>query len=211
MKILEYFKTPIWMEEKPEFVKSLYKASNKYINEAKKKEKEWIKKYGDFGRSYHSTQLTLDNDFIDFRNYIGQKCWDFLDWHGYDMKQYQTMFTEMWVQEFAKKGGGNHSAHIHWNQHVSGFYFLKCSDKTSFPIFHDPRTGARATKLKMKEEASKGVFNGTELIQFKPKPGTLMIFPGYLEHEFVVDHGKEPFRFIHVNVQAIPKGMAKDV
>tara|TARA_X000001388_G_C2223385_1_gene120143 strand:- start:337 stop:972 length:636 start_codon:yes stop_codon:yes gene_type:complete len=211
MKILEYFKTPIWMEEKPEFVKSLYKASNKYINEAKKKEKDWIKKYGDFGRSYHSTQLTLDNDFIDFRNYIGQKCWDFLDWHGYDMKQYQTMFTEMWVQEFAKKGGGQHSAHIHWNQHVSGFYFLKCSDKTSFPIFHDPRTGARATKLKMKEEAAKGVFNGTELIQFKPKPGTLMIFPGYLEHEFVVDHGKEPFRFIHVNVQAIPKGMAKDV
>ena len=211
MKILEYFKTPIWMEEKPEFVKSLYKASNKYINEAKKKEKDWIKKYGDFGRSYHSTQLTLDNDFIDFRNYIGQKCWDFLDWHGYDMQQYQTMFTEMWVQEFAKKGGGNHSAHIHWNQHVSGFYFLKCSDKTSFPIFHDPRTGARATKLKMKEEAAKGVFNGTELIQFKPKPGTLMIFPGYLEHEFVVDHGKEPFRFIHVNVQAIPKGMAKDV
>ena len=211
MKILEYFKTPIWMEEKPEFVKSLYKASNKYINEAKKKEKEWIKKYGDFGRSYHSTQLTLDNDFIDFRNYIGQKSWEYLDHQGFDMQQYTTLFSEMWVQEFAKKGGGHHSAHIHWNQHVSGFYFLKCSDKTSFPIFHDPRTGARATKLKMKEEAAKGVFNGTELIQFKPKPGTLMIFPGYLEHEFVVDHGKEPFRFIHVNVQAIPKGMAKDV
>ena len=63
------------------------------------------------------------------------------------MKQYQTMFSEMWVQEFSKKGGGHHSAHIHWNQHVSGFYFLKCSDKTSYPIFHEPRTGARATKL----------------------------------------------------------------
>ena len=45
----------------------------------------------------------------------------------------------MWVQEFAKKGGGHHSAHIHWNQHVSGFYFLKCSDKTSYPIFHEPK------------------------------------------------------------------------
>ena len=66
------------------------------------------------------------------------------------MQQYTTMFSEMWVQEFAKKGGGHHSAHIHWNQHVSGFYFLKCSDKTSFPIFHEPKTGARCTKLKMK-------------------------------------------------------------
>ena len=89
-------------------------------------------------------------DFLDFRNYIGQKSWEFLDWQGFDMQQYQTMFSELWVQEFAKNGGGHHSAHIHWNQHVSGFYFLKCSDKTSYPVFHEPRTGARATKLKMK-------------------------------------------------------------
>ena len=36
MYINEYFKTPIWMEEKPEFVKSLNKASDKYIKEARK-------------------------------------------------------------------------------------------------------------------------------------------------------------------------------
>ena len=37
MYINEYFKTPIWMEEKPEFVKSLNKASDKYIKEARKR------------------------------------------------------------------------------------------------------------------------------------------------------------------------------
>ena len=209
MQIVEYFKTPIWIEDKPEFVKSLNKASNQYIKDAKKREKEFIKKHGDFGRSYHSTPLTMDNKFLDFRNYIGQKSWEFLDWQGFDMQQYTTMFSELWVQEFAKNGGGHHSAHIHWNQHVSGFYFLKCSDKTSYPIFHEPRTGARATKLKMKP--GNGVFHGTELVHFKPKPGTLIIFPGYLEHEYAVDFGKEPFRFIHWNIQAVPKEMAKDV
>tara|TARA_R110000737_G_scaffold273854_1_gene280685 strand:- start:150 stop:500 length:351 start_codon:yes stop_codon:yes gene_type:complete len=116
----------------------------------------------------------------------------------------------MWVQEFAKKGGGHHSAHIHWNQHVSGFYFLKASEKTSMPVFHEPRTGARATKLKMKPELTK-IVNGTELVHFKPQPGILLIFPGYLEHEFSVDYGVEPFRFIHWNITAIPKEMAKDV
>jgi hypothetical protein len=30
-----------------------------------------------------------------------------------------------------------------------------------------------------------------------------------MEHEFTVDHGKEPFRFIHFNIQAVPKEMAK--
>ena len=209
MQITEYFKTPIWIEDKPEFVKSLNKASNQYIKDAKKREKEFIKKHGDFGRSYHSTPLTMDNNFLDFRNYVGQKSWEFLDWCGFDMQQYTTMFSELWVQEFAKNGGGHHSAHIHWNQHVSGFYFLKCSDKTSYPIFHEPRTGARATKLKMKP--GNGIFHGTELVHFKPKPGTLIIFPGYLEHEYAVDFGVEPFRFIHWNIQAVPKEMAKDV
>jgi uncharacterized protein (TIGR02466 family) len=209
MQIEEYFKTPIWLEQKPEFIKSLNQASNQYIKDAKKREKEYIKKHGDFGRSYHSTPLTHDNKFLDFRNYIGLKSWEFLDWQGFDMQQYTTMFSELWVQEFAKKGGGHHSAHIHWNQHVSGFYFLKCSDKTSFPIFHEPRTGARSTKLKLKN--NKGIFHGTELVNFKPKPGTLIIFPGYLEHEYAVDHGVEPFRFIHWNIQAVPKEMAKDV
>ena len=211
MYINEYFKTPIWMEDKPEFVKSLNKASDKYIKAAKKtpEVKKYLKQFGDFGTSHHSTPLTMDNDFLDLRNYIGQKSWEFLDHSGFDMPQYQTMFSEMWVQEFAKKGGGHHSAHVHWNQHVSGFYFLKCNEKTSYPIFHEPRGGARATKLRMKNQ--KGIWPGTELVNFRPKPGTLIIFPGYLEHEYAVDHGKSPFRFIHWNITAIPKEMAKDV
>ena len=170
MFINNYFNTTIWSEQKPEFVKSLTKASNKYIKEAKNfiEAKKHIKEFGDFGRSYHSTPLTNDNNFRDFRDYIGQKSWEYLDHQGFDMLQYKTLFSEMWVQEFAKKGGGHHSAHVHWNQHVSGFYFLKASDKTSYPVFHEPRTGARATKLKMKDQ--KGVWGGSELIHFRPIP-----------------------------------------
>ena len=172
--------------------------------------KEFIKKHGDFGRSYHSTPLTADNDFLDFRNYIGQKSWEYLDHQGFDMSQYVTIFSELWVQEFARKGGGHNSAHVHRNQHVSGFYFLKANEKTSMPIFHEPRTGARSTKLKMKTNL-KEILNGNDLVHFKPQPGILIIFPGYLEHEFSVDFGIEPFRFIHWNIQAVPKEMAKDV
>ena len=209
MDISEHFKTPIWSEQKPDFIKSLNKASNKYIKKARTLNKKIIKDTGDFGFSNHSSQLFNDNDFLDFTNYVGQKSWEFLDHQGFDMQQYTTMFSEMWVQEFAKKGGGHHSAHVHWNQHVSGFYFLKASNKTSMPVFHEPRTGARTTKLRMK--SNKDISNGTELVHFKPTPGTVIIFPGYLEHEFVVDHGIKPFRFIHWNIQAVPKEMIKDV
>ena len=208
-----YFNTPIWAEEKPEFIKSLNKASNKYIKAARVRNKKIIEDTKDCGHAHHSTSLIHDNDFLDLRNYIGQKSWEFLYDHGYAMDKYQTMMSEMWVQEFSKNGGAQHSAHIHGNQHVAGFYFLKCSDKTSYPIFHEPKTGARATKLKMKPEidGTNDVFNGMDLIHFKPIPGTLIIFPGYLEHEFPVDQGSEPFRFIQWNIQAVPKEMAKDV
>ena len=53
MYINEYFKTPIWTEDKPEFVKSLNKASDKYIKAAKKmpEGKKYLNRFGDFGRS----------------------------------------------------------------------------------------------------------------------------------------------------------------
>ena len=75
MYINNYFSTSIWSEHKPEFVKSLNKASNKYIKQAKNspETKKHIKKYGEFGISYHSTsELMMDNNFLDFRNYIGE-------------------------------------------------------------------------------------------------------------------------------------------
>ena len=43
MDVHEFFKTPMWVEDKPEFVKSLNKASNKYIKEARNREKKKIK------------------------------------------------------------------------------------------------------------------------------------------------------------------------
>ena len=55
MYINNYFNTTIWSEQKPEFIKSLTKASNKYIKAARNfpEAKAHIKKHGDFGRSYH--------------------------------------------------------------------------------------------------------------------------------------------------------------
>jgi uncharacterized protein (TIGR02466 family) len=201
---LHFFCTPIWTEHKEEFVNSLNKYSEPHIKKARKRNEKAIKDLKDFGLVHHSESLLADNNFLDFKTYIGEKCFDFLIDQEFDMEKYRLAFSEMWVQEFSKNGGGHHSTHIHSNQHVSGFYFLKCSLKTSYPVFYDPRSGARATKLK----SIKKSFSADETIFFNPVPGSLVIFPGYLEHEFVIDFGKDLFRFIHFNLQAIPKEMA---
>ena len=87
------------------------------------------------------TTLIGDPSFLQLQNYIGATAHNLLIEMGFDLTNYQVFTTEMWVQEFPKKGAGQHSLHTHWNGHMSGFYFLKASEKTSRPLFEDPRAG----------------------------------------------------------------------
>jgi len=206
-----YFSTPIYSLEETSFLKDLNKITDKYIEESKKnnekilKERENFlnKKVGDHGFSFNSTSLIKDKKLDKFKNHIGNICVSILDLQGYDMSNHLLFFKELWVQEFAKNGGGHHDTHIHFNSHLSGFYFLKCSEKTSYPIFYDPRQGKNILQLPIKKETELNI--ATEMVNYKIKPGTLIIFPSYLPHQFVIDHGIDPFRFIHFNMQAISK------
>ena len=208
----DLFKCPIWFADEPGFVKDLNKASDSYIEESKKNLKADIdkrnKKYGDkgdMGHVFHSTTLIGDPSFKKLQDYIGATAYNLLGEMGFDLSHYQVFTTEMWVQEFSKKGGGHHTLHTHWNGHISGFYFLKASDKTSRPLFEDPRPG-NVMNLLPEIDKSKVTY-ATSQINYQVKPGRMIFFPSYMPHQYVVDMGYEPFRFIHWNCQAIPKGV----
>ena len=208
----DYFKCPIWFADAPEFVKDINKASDKYIDVAKKNMQPSINKRnklnkikGDLGSVYHSTSLIGNPDFKVLRDYIGATSYNLLTEMGFDMKGHQLFTTEMWVQEFAKDGGGHHPLHTHWNGHMSGFYFLKASDKTSMPLFEDPRAGNVMNLLPELDKTK--ITYASSAVHYKVKPGRMIFFPSYMPHQYIVDLGIEPFRFIHWNCQAIPKGV----
>ena len=208
----EYFKCPIWFADEPAFVDDLNKASEKYIEASKKLLKPDIdkrnKKFGDkgdMGHVFHSTSLIDDPDFKQLQDYIGATSHNLLGEMGFDLSQYQVFTTEMWVQEFAKKGGGHHTLHTHWNGHISGFYFLKADKSTSLPMFEDPRPGNVMNLLPEKDKTK--VTYASSQINYQVKPGRMIFFPSYLPHQYIVDMGYSPFRFIHWNCQAIPKGI----
>ena len=208
----EFFKCPIWYADEPKFVKKLNKASDKYIKESQKNLKKQIdtrnKKFGDkgdMGHVFHSTSLIGDPKFKELQNYIGATAYNLLLEMGFDLSNYTIFVTEMWVQEFAKKGGGHHTLHTHWNGHMSGFYFLKASEKTSLPMFEDPRPGNVMNLLPEKDKSK--ITYASSQIHYEVKPGRLMFFPSYMPHQYVVDMGYEPFRFIHCNCQAIPNSV----
>ena len=208
----EYFKCPIWFADAPHFVEHLNKASDSYIEGAKKNLKKDIDKRnkklgdrGDMGNVFHSISLIGDPNFLNIQNYIGATAHNLLEEMGFDMTNHQLFTTEMWVQEFAKKGGGHHTLHTHWNGHISGFYFLKASEKTSRPLFEDPRAGNVMNLLPEKDKTK--VTYATSQVNYTVQPGRMIFFPSYLPHQYVVDMGYEPFRFIHWNCQAIPKSV----
>jgi len=215
-----FFGTPVYKINKPEFLNEAIKVTDPIIEQAikdnqpaldKKKKflgEEVYNKVKDHGLTYHSDQLV--GKLKTLETYIGNTAHTLLDEQGYDMSLYTMFFTELWVQEFAKNGGGHHDTHTHYDNHISGFYFLKCSDKTSFPIFHDPRHGLNMARLQLKEQRATGAF-GNEKINLMVKPGDLVFFNSYLPHQFVVDDGIEPFRFIHFNLQAVRNYIIKSV
>ena len=88
----DYFKCPIWFADAPQFVKDLNKASDKYIEEAKKNLKKDIakrnKKFGnkgDMGHVFHSSSLIGDPNFLTLQNYIGATAHNLLGEMGFDM------------------------------------------------------------------------------------------------------------------------------
>ena len=212
LKLEQYFSTPLWFADEPSFVDSLNKTSDKYIEEAKKRLKPIIdkrnKKFGnkgDMGNVFHSISLVNVPDFLELQNYVGATSHNLLGEMGFDLTNFKVYTIDLWVQEFPKKGAGHHSLHTHWNGHMSGFYFLKCSDKTSLPVFEDPRPGNLMNLLPEKDKTK--ITYASSQINYKIKPGRIIFFPSYLPHQYVVDMGYDTFRFIHFNCQAIPKGV----
>jgi len=197
------FSNSILVFQDNSWLDSLNKFSENYIIKSRDENKKRVINNKEFGFSNHSSPLINDENFLDFIKFVSKKSFNFLEEQGYDLSNYSLNVLDLWVQEFAKNGGGNHNTHVHSNSHVSGFYFLKCSNKTSYPIFHDPRPGKLMIQLPEKNKSL--ITEASESVPLFPSPGTFVFFNSYLGHEFPVDLGVESFRFIHFNIQALPK------
>jgi uncharacterized protein (TIGR02466 family) len=196
----QFFGTPIFSMEKPEWVEKTNKICQPHLDESHEVAKNKIKKSGtDFGHVYHSSNIQDDPKLKYLVDFMGDTAWNLLDRWGADLSNHTLVYESMWVQEFAKDGGGHHRIHIHENSHISGFYFLE-NDKASFPLFHDPRQGAAMTALPEKDVAN--ISLQSRMINYQPMPGNIYMFPSYLPHEYVLSRGGK-FRFVHFNIQAV--------
>jgi len=181
--------------------KAISNAKN-LIDERNKKFKTDVK---DHGMSYHSgAEMYKDKRFDNFQLLIKNTARNILEDQGFNLSDYSIDYTEMWIQKFAYEGGGHQDTHVHWDNHISGFYFVECSDRTSKPVFHDPRPGRMMLNLPIKDHSKLCAAMERQIVSVKP--GSLLLFNSWLPHQFSVDNGIDPFRFIHFNLQAKMNG-----
>ena len=172
--------------------------TKKLIDERNKKFKTDVK---DHGMSYHSgAEMYKDERFSNFELLIRNTARNILENQGFDLFDYSIDYTEMWIQKFAYEGGGHQDTHVHWDNHISGFYFVECSDRTSRPIFHDPRPALMMLNLPIKDHSKLCPAMERQIVPVKS--GTMLLFNSWLPHSFSVDNGIDPFRFIHFNLRA---------
>ena len=201
-EVPEYLKNKDFMSVCDEHTDQAISNAKKLIDERNKKFKIDVK---DHGMSYHSgAEMYKDERFHNFELLIRNTARNILENQGFDLSNYSIDYTEMWIQKFAYEGGGHQDTHVHWDNHVSGFYFVECSERTSKPVFHDPRAGRMMLNLPIKDHSKLCPAMERQIIPVKP--GTLLLFNSWLPHQFSVDNGIDPFRFIHFNLQAKKHG-----
>ena len=128
---------------------------------------------------------------------------DFVPLQALCREAFSACFQEMKVPEGFRFGmeawgnvhdkGGFNQPHIHREAILSGSFYLTVPQGSGAIVFHDPRPSTLYSRT-----WGKGV-NRWEKIAFKPKEGTLLIFPNWLEHSVEPHEGDEPRCSIAMN------------
>jgi len=186
-----YFSAPVYKVDAPEFLNITRKISNDFLKN-RKNDVDLNSNYP----VYMTENMHNHPNLTDFAKFVGETAWNILDGQGYAMDNLSTYFTEMWCQEHHK--GSSIDRHIHNNGAIlSGFYFLNCPDSAKV-IFHDPRDSKVITSLPEKNPSI--ATHASNMINFKPVNGNLILSNSWLPHSFEKNTEEIPLTFIHINI-----------
>jgi uncharacterized protein (TIGR02466 family) len=87
------------------------------------------------------------------------------------------VFTGMWAN--INPPGASHSVHSHPNNYFAGIYYVQCGPKANVTRFYDPRA---QVDVIVPPPRKRNAFN-INLIQVEGKPGRLVLFPAWLQHD----------------------------
>jgi uncharacterized protein (TIGR02466 family) len=139
-----------------------------------------------------SKDLLLNPKFNDFFHSIEQVCDEFFNQLGFDgLWQYENA----WASIYPK--GAYVARHNHGTAHWSGVYYVEVPDETAKICFDDPK------EYSLSHEPHGFKFRGRMQHTFVPTPGTLLLWPGYLNHSSLPNNSDLNRTIISFNINCL--------
>jgi uncharacterized protein (TIGR02466 family) len=126
---------------------------------------------------WHSTeQLHRHPELQDFVAVVHDNVAEVARSYRIDTDQVGLELARCWAVVNGKMASG--ALHCHPNSFLSGVYYVNTTEETGNIFFQDPRPGANMSACPVTEFTPWTV----RQISYKPAPGGMLIFPGWLYH-----------------------------
>jgi uncharacterized protein (TIGR02466 family) len=187
-----YFASPVYVSEHPEHIHVVSEVSDEMLAKLTHDPHELYP-------MFNSDNFASDPRVADFVQFLAQQGWEVLKSQGYAMENFSVSVDSAWTQKHYK-----HSLmeqHVHGGSQLVGFYFLETPENCSRALFHDPRPG----KLQgfLPESNMSEATLASNIINFEPKPGMLILTNAWLPHSFGRHGADEPLKFVHFNLSVM--------
>ena len=190
-----YFCSPVYKMSIPEFIEPVAQVAEEHAVKFRENGIDEIYPV------IQTDNLVDDPRISDFGNFIVQTAWNVLSSQGYNMVNFTTHFSEMWMQEHYKHS--SMEEHMHKGVDLVGFYMLEVPENSSKVVFYDPRPG-KIMATRLPETDMSEITLASDAINFSLAPGDLIFAPSWLPHAFTRHGSDKPIRFIHFNVFSQP-------
>ena len=192
-----FFSTPIWINQISNYENINTELKN-YIYNEREKNPEGAKKSNVNG--WHSEEFDLKNENLkSFITEISQNIGSAVKDMGWDLETQIVKITSMW--SIINNKDAFNEKHHHGNSALSAAYYVKAEQNAGDIVFFDPRQA----NVFHHPISNKVNSINAQVQSVTPKPGTLVLFPSYLEHKVNTNLSNEDRIVISFNVSLMRK------
>ena len=194
-RILDLFPTPLLQTNLP----SKFSSIQIWLDSQPLRKSENSKNFGDISES---TYILDSKECLDLKKYILKYALKFgSEYMGYNYKEYR--FSQSWISH--KYPNQSHLPHIHSNSTISGIiYYGEFFENTPSIIFHKNNNIPSNVNV-IQHPKNTDTLNpyNSEGFSYIPSPGTLLLFPSYLQHSVPLNTTNKVRKSLAFNI--VPK------
>ena len=192
-----FFSTPIWINQINNHERINTELKN-YIYKQKEKNPEGNKKSNVNG--WHSDDFDLKNENLkNFISEISKNLGTAMNDMSWDLDSQLVKITSMWA--IINRKDAFNEKHHHGSSALSAAYYLKAEKNAGDIVLFDPRQ-ANVFHHPFSKEVND---INAQVQSITPRPGTLVLFPSYLEHKVNPNLSNEERIVISFNVSLLRK------